>query len=151
MALKKTITITVTPTITAGAYSANDNVGGLLKFKSADLTKELSAVIKGICIGDAAAQEASTDLVFFSSNPSASTFTNNGAQAIADADLPKIIHVENVTAYDSFSDNSVATVASIDTFIPHTDAIYVALVTRGTPTYVATSDLDITLVLEVTD
>ena len=138
--------LTVTPTITAGAYSANDNVGGLLKFKDPDIDGQ--GTIVGIAVGDAAKQDAATDIVFFSSDPSASTFTNNAAQAIADADLPKIVHVENITAYDDFSDNSVATVSSISTKVDFTEGIYAALVTRGTPTYVATSDLDITITVE---
>jgi hypothetical protein len=135
--------ITVTPTITAGAYTANDNVGGLMKFKDPALRGQCTIV--GIALGDAAKQDASTDLVIFSANPSNSTFTDNGAQAIADADLPLIIHVENLTSYDDFSNNSVATVSSITTKVDFTEGIYAALVTRGTPTYAAITDLDITI------
>jgi hypothetical protein len=146
MALKR---ITVTPTITAGAYTAGDNVGGLLKFKDVAFLNDLEVVITGVTLSDAASQSAATDLIIFSAKPGSSTFTDNAAQAIADAELPEILHVFNLTSYDSFSDNSSAQINDIRVVVPFTeDGIYAALVTRGTPTYAATTDIDVTLTLE---
>lgn len=147
----KTKSISVTPTISAGAYTANDNVGGLMKFKDPAIVKGETVIIHGASLGDAAKQSVNTDLVIFREKP-ASTFTDNAEQVISDADLPLILHVLNFTSYDAFSANSSAQINDIKITVPVTsDGIYAALVTRGTPTYVATSDLDIVLTVEYED
>ena len=78
--------------------------------------------------------------MFFDSNPSATTFTNNAALDIADSDIDRIIGVVSVAAtdYAAFSDNSVATVKGIAMpyqCVEDEGTVYVAFVSRGTPTY----------------
>lgn len=148
---QKVLTLTATPTVTAGAYSDGDNVGGLMKLKATNpesLPVGKFATIKAIIVADKGKQDISIDVILYSSNPSGTTFTDNAAQVIADADLGKIIHVENLTTYDDFSANSVAGAVSLDTVIEFTDGIYASLVTRGAPTYASTSDIIVTVIME---
>ncbi len=58
-------TKTQTPTITAGAYSAGDNVGGLLEFTNAALVAGEGGVIKQVEIIDDAGQEVELELWLF--------------------------------------------------------------------------------------
>jgi len=89
-----------------------------------------------------AAQNAAFDIIFFDSNPTATTFTDNSAIDIADADLPKVIGVVNVGAgdYDASADSSVATTLGQQIVLQNasgTNKVWIALISRGTPTYVA--------------
>ena len=50
-----------------------------------------TGILQSACIQDLSKQDGAIDVVFFDSNPSATTFTNNVALDINDADRPKII------------------------------------------------------------
>jgi len=101
-----------------------------------------SGILHSVVVHDLSKQSAALDVVVFDSRPSATTFTDNAALDIADADLPKVIGVVSVTAtdYAAFNDNSVATKTAISLPIKNnsgTTKCWVAFVSRGTPTYVA--------------
>jgi len=104
--------VSVTPTITAGAYTAGDAFGGLLTFASVVRSAGGSGEILKVTIVDNAKQSAPIDLVLFDR-----TFTPTADNAVfdpTDADLANclgFIGIEN-TDYAEFSDNCVATKAS---------------------------------------
>ncbi len=151
--------ITVTPVVTAGAYSANDALGGLLVFKDALLPGLVqTGVILTVTLLDAASQDAATDLVLF--NQTFTATADNAAFAPSDADLLNCLGVISIAAgdYATFSGNSIATVRnagfgakSVDTIGAQTGTstgdgnLYGQLVTRATPTYAATSDISVTI------
>ena len=139
--------ISITPTITAGAYTANDCIGGLLKFKGSDQLK--SGYVHALTVFDDASQEAALDLAIFKSKPSASTFTDDAAAGLAAADADKLIGVINLATTDwvSYSGGSIAHVGvkSIPFSLDNGSELYCALTTPSTPTYAATDDLVITL------
>lgn len=134
-------------TVTAGAYAAGACVGGKQTFANAVRLADRSGSIDSIIIADKAKQNAALAVVFFDSDPSATTFTDNAALTVADADLFKIIGVINVLAsdYQAFADNSVATVKcqGMDFVANGSANIYATIVAVGTPTYAATTDLQL--------
>lgn len=134
----------VTPSVTAGAYSANDVVGGLLTFKGLR-----GGTLQSVTITDKAAQNVDYLLVLFDDTPTG--ISDNATFAIADADLPKIIRRIDLTAASerqAFTDNAIYALPGLD--IPlraQCAALSAFLITLGAPAYVSTSD--ITVVLQV--
>lgn len=134
----------VTPVVTAGAYSANDVIGGLLTFKGLR-----GGTLQGVTITDKAAQSVDYLLVLFDEAPT--NIVDNATFDIADADLSKIIRRLDLTAAShrqAFTDNAIYSRDSLDIPIRAQCAALTAfLITLGTPTYATTSD--ITVVLQV--
>ena len=109
-----------------------------------------TGVLQSISVQDLSKQNGALDIVFFDSNPTATTFTDNTALDIADADLPKVIGSVSITSsdYASFSDNSVATKVNIGlvlkSYSTTDNYIWIALVSRDAKTYVA-NELSVSL------
>ena len=132
----------VTPTVTAGAYGANDVVGSLLTFSGLR-----NGTLQAIMICDNAAQAVDYLLVLFESQPNviddADTFD------IQDADLHKIIYQDSLTSSSNrqaFTDNSYHYLYGLS--VPIWSAggtVFGFLITPGTPTYAGTSDITVTL------
>lgn len=143
----RTAQVSATPTITAGAYSAGDLVGGKLSFSSAVRSAGGGGMLHTVVITDLGKQDAVLDLVLFDSDPSGTTFTDNDPLDVADADLTKIVGVVQVLTYTDFNDNSVACepAAGIVFKLASGTTLYGALVARTAPTYASTSDLTVRL------
>jgi hypothetical protein len=128
-------------TVTAGAYSDGDVVGGLLTLT--DLALVRGALLNKIVVVDAADQKAAFDLWLFNAAPT--TFADNAAFAPTAADLTKVISRIAFAAADYQSENSLAhgELDDINTVIPtNIGVLYAYVVLNGsTPTYTATDDL----------
>ena len=133
----------VTPTVTAlSTYSANDVVGGMLTFGGLS-----NGTLQAITICDNAAQAVDYLLVLFESQPNviSDTYTFD----IQDADLHKIIYQDSLTSSSNrqaFTDNSYHYLYGLS--VPLWSAggtVFGFLITPGTPTYAATSDITVTL------
>ena len=138
-------------TVDTNIYASGDNVGGL---QTVDLSPfkntKGAAILDHVLIMDLAKQSANMDLVLFGSNPSATTFTTNVAQDIADADITKIIGVVPVTSHHVFADSSVSRAVNLDLGFKldatqSTLNLYAALISRATPTFATTGDIDLTM------
>jgi len=92
------ITISQTPTVTVGAYSAGDVVGGLLTFANAARVATYGGVIKNVLIVDDAGQDAELELWLF--NQAFTPIADNGAWAPAEADLENLITVVSTETSD---------------------------------------------------
>lgn len=135
----------VTPTVTAGAYSANDVVGGTLTF--AGVPDE--GFIVSVKVVDQAKQAGALQIVFFDSAPTA--IANNDTFDIADADLLKVIaavHLTDTAGADKFdfTDNKIYSRNSL--VIPYqlaagSTALYAFLIAIGTPTFAAVTDVQV--------
>jgi hypothetical protein len=126
-------------------YSSGDLLGVKLTLTNVWPTGATQPVLTHITVQDLTAQKSAMDVIFFDSDPAATTFTNNGALDIDDADLPKIIAKVTIAATDyvDFADSSVATVSGLAlALFPAASTLYACLVARGTPTY-ATSELSL--------
>lgn len=131
-------TVSTTP-----AYSAGDAIGTKGTITNACLSRSNRGEVRGVTIDDLAMQSADIDLVLFSADPTATTFTDNGALDIADADLAKVTAVIPITTHKTFADNSVSQAKNIAYPFQcnSSGTLYYVLVARGTPTYSATTDV----------
>lgn len=131
--------------VDGAAYGSGDVLGDKAPIKI-ELVRGINGtgILQSVIIQDLSAQSGALDVVVFDSNPTATTFTDNAALDIADADLPKVIGVVSIVAgdYDSFVDNVVATKNGIGlpikSIASNTEPVlWVALVSRDTKTYIA--------------
>lgn len=147
--------LTVTPVLTAGAYSANDMLFVPIEVPNA-IPKGKSGILRSLIIIDKDDQELAMDLIIFDS--AATTAALNAAEATNDANLAKILQVVSVVAgdYIDFANGQLGQVFPPDvTFgavLRPSDkeqaSLWLAGVTRGTPTHTA-SGLVIKLGLEI--
>ena len=134
-------TVIIKPTLTtsAGAYTANDNIGGILTL-GAGRTSGGSVVLNSIEILDFLNQKQPLTILFFDSNPAAATVTDNAA-FVWSTDYQKCIGKFDVNAGDYVSTIAIglATYGGIGkVMIPSGSVnIYAVIVTTGTPTYAA--------------
>lgn len=137
----------VNPTVTAGAYSANDIVGATLTFSNVPS----QGFIVSVTLVDQAKQAGAYQLVLFDSIPT--NIADNDTYDIADADLLKVVgavHLTDTAGADKFdfSDNKIYMRQSL--VIPYrlgsgSTALYGFLIALGTPTYAATNDVQVQL------
>ena len=139
--------VNATPTISTSAYASGDLVGTKMEFMIASgLSAENSAYLSQVVLLDKAAQGSPLDLIVFSSDPVNTTFTDNAALAIDDADLDKVAAVVSIIDYVSFVDNAVADVHVGRVLQADEDGkVYACLVARAAPIYGSTSDLTVRL------
>jgi hypothetical protein len=136
-------TIAQTPTIDTDAYTAGDNVGGLLTFASAARNSGGGGVIKNMIIIDDAGQDAELELWLFDR-----TFTagdDDDAWAPTEADLENCIGVIT-TSGETWRAAGTPSVISVEIAMRYDldgTSLFGRLVTRGTPTYAATDDLTV--------
>lgn len=146
------VLVSQTPTITAGAYTANDALGGLLTFANVVDPDTRTGRIVLAQIIDKAGQSAATDIFLFDA-----TFTATADNAAFPTTSPteafigtNCIGLVSVAAadYKAYSGGSVAVVQMDRRLVLPTTTLYAQAVTRGTPTYAATSDIIIRLTVE---
>lgn len=137
------ITIAQTPTVTAGAYSANDAVGGLLTFAGAALATGGGGVIKDVIFLDDAGQDAETELWLF--NATFTAMSDNAAWAPSQADLRKLVAIVSTTGsvWRAAGTPSACVVECAQRYDCVGTSLFGQLVTRGTPTEAATDDITI--------
>ncbi len=131
--------------VTAGAYSANDVVGGLITFAGLD-----NGTLQSILICDNAAQAVGYILELFNAAPT--DISDNATFDIIDADLKKIIYEDELLSEvdrRAFTDNSYHRLFNLDVPLwSEGGTIYGFLITTGTPTYAATTDVTVVLQVE---
>jgi hypothetical protein len=149
-----------TPAITAGAYSAGDAVGGLLEFENACSPFSPRGTIISAILTDNAKQSALMHLHLF--DRAFTPTADNAAFSVTDADLAHYLgSIQFIAAeHNIFADNSacmggqsiaIGPLAALQLPIVLVDggtSLFGQLQTGGTPTYAATDDLAVKLILE---
>ena len=135
----------VTPTITAGAYSANDALGGLMEFADAVNEHSRSGIITNLLIVDKAGQSTAIDVFLFDATFTATADnaawpTTNPTETVIGTNCVGVITVE-ATDYKTYNGGSLASVELTKPIKVSGTTVYAQAVVRGTPTYVATTDL----------
>jgi hypothetical protein len=136
-------TLEATPTLDTNAYAANDRVGSVMTFTPAIGITSPQFTIQSIALIDEAKQSLELDLLLFAASPTIAS-ADNAAIDITDAQM-KANFVGSVTIYASdykaLANSSCATVRNVGlTLKPDaSNSFYGVLVTRGAPTYAATS------------
>jgi len=136
--------------VSGAAYASGDVLGDLSPIEIPNFVRNAggTGLVQSLVINDLSNQSGAIDVVFFDSEPTATTFTDNSALDIADADLPKVIAVVSVTSanYKAFADNCVAILSAIGFPIQSLDnnSIWICPVSRDAKTYVA-DELSLTI------
>jgi hypothetical protein len=139
---------TQTLTITAGAYSANDVVGGLITIPCGPGTLRKAKIV------DADSEGAALDLYLFYATPDLEAADNEAfAATVADLTLlEERIRFEaanyvTVASADDYCMGTLNSTTSLGVECRPTDGVYMYayLVCTGTPTYTATTDLTLEL------
>jgi hypothetical protein len=136
-------TISLTPTVTAGAYTANDAVGGLLTFANAARVSGGGGLIKNVIILDDAGQDAALELWLF--NATFTAMSDNAAWAPSQADLRKLVAIVSTAdgAWYAAGTPSAARIEVSQRYDLVGTSMFGQLVTRGTPTFAATDDVTV--------
>lgn len=141
--------VTATPTVTAAsAYASGNSVGGLQTFAGAVLTNgNGTGLLQKVVINYKSLQTAQTDLLIFNANPSGTTVTDKTAFSLATADFSKLIGVVHVTDCTALGTPSVCMAGNLALPVKTATgtSLFGVLVTRGTPTFTATTDVSVTL------
>ena len=137
----------VTPTISTSAYTAGDSIGGVMTFSTVNRSSGESIRLDSVQVADNADIGAAMDLVLFDRNPASGTFTDNAAADPTDTEINQIVGVIAIGSYSSFNDNSVSDTAVNRSMVLNGTDLFGVLVARSAPTFVATSDLTVTLTI----
>jgi len=140
-----TTVVSVTPTITAGAYTALDIVGAIQTIAAATRVSGEPTILQSITVTDLGKQSVELTIFFFNANPATGTYTDNIALTIHDTDMALCIGKVKVLAadYSPAAASSVATVANIGLpLMPAATSLFaIAQASSSAPTYASTGDL----------
>jgi hypothetical protein len=145
--------LSVAVTCEAAAYSTGDLVGGKITIPFATMHPGQGGFIRKVVLACKSSQTTALDIVFFNANPSSTTFTENGAIAVAVADFDKIIGGINVAVTTGWINVGTPSFAhsypNIPFYVPAGTSLYAAIISRGSPTFGATTDLTLQLGIEI--
>lgn len=137
--------VTVTPTVTSGAYSAGEIMGGLMSFPTgrgigaAVIVNEISVMIK-------AAVTPSLNFVLLTADPTSTTKTDNAAYSLNAADAFKVRKTIPVTTlYDHGTPNEYSSGGINIVVTPRgdSDILYGLLIDGTGVTLTSTSDIQV--------
>lgn len=131
------------PATSTSAYTSGDVLGGKMQLANAVRIPAGSGVLQDFTVTLKSVQTAQIDAVLFRADPTASTFTDNGAFTVNAADLDKVIGVLSLTKVNSLGAGCIYEANQIGRSLA-LDAgkdIWAVLVWRGTPTLASTSDI----------
>lgn len=140
MAMLRVMEQTATPTVTAGGYTANDVIGGLVK-----LTFQTAGgwcVLDDIVLVDDADSISSITIHVFNAAPS--TIADNAAFAPTEADLQKKVAKVVMTAFDTEGSDrwgqAAPNIIKKQIALPN-NALWFYIVATAAPTFGAIDDL----------
>jgi hypothetical protein len=140
-----TTVIKDTTVVTAAAYSAGNAVGAKRTIANAVRTPG-TGILESVTILDRANQKAGMTLFIFDADPTNATITDKSAFVFSTDDL-KVIAQVSFAASDYVTTNSKAIAQKTGLAIALKAAsgttLYAALVTTGTPTFAATTDVQL--------
>lgn len=153
-ALTRTVggyTVEVTPTVTVSltAYTAGDCVGGKLTLANAVRVNGGTGVLQSLLLLDRANQKPNLTLLIYNADPTAATLTDNAALSNSTDDV-KVIAKVNVTSgdWETINSKAYASLSGLGLVLKAASGsatLYAALLTTSTPTFVATTDLQLRL------
>lgn len=135
----------VTPTVTASsAYASGNIVGSVMTFANAARANGGTGMLTSVVLKFQDGQTGAFDLLLFKSLP-AGTYTDKTAVSLTTADnnlLVKVVHIADCTSTGTTSlcqaDGLAKNYSTVST-----TSLYGLLVTRATPTFTATNDIQV--------
>lgn len=140
----ETRVLDVTLVTQASAYATGDVIGGKITLTGAMARVGGSGLLKSVQICSLADLTVDFDLILFSDDPTNTTFTENGAVAIATTDVAKILGVVGLTSRKDLGTPVVVSLHNIDMALKsgaNSRDLYACLVARGTHTPASTADI----------
>jgi hypothetical protein len=140
-----TVSVCVTPTVTASnAYGTNYVVGGLLTFSNA-FTAKGSGLLQGVAVTIKKVETSGFTFVPFTSNPSNTTWTDAAVAAINAADVAAVRGPVTLTNYSGLGTHTVASAAAIAEALAPGATLYGVLIANGalTNNFGSTSDVQV--------
>jgi len=139
-------------TVSTGAYTSGDCVGGIITAGKLDSPTN-RGVLKNVCVVDKDNQKPALTILLMRSLPTG-TYTDNGAFALADADEAKVIGKVNIAAadYETIGSKAVADVevsklieaySNNDKSDPANRDLHFLILTTTAPDFTATTSLTI--------
>jgi hypothetical protein len=143
--------LTAAPTVTAGAYSSGYVVGGMISLSGAARINAGSGLIQNVAVTVKTSLTAPFDILFFDTNPSNSTFTDNTALAINVADLPSLVGVVHAT--DLVSGGTPNVLQATNLAMPFklsasSTTLYAVIVMRGAESFASTSAIGLSVLVK---
>lgn len=143
--------VSAVPTLDTSAYASGDRMGTVMTLTGVFDVPSGAAELTSVTIIDQAGQSAALDILFFTASPTVAS-ADNAAIDISDAEmLAKCVGSVTFAAsdYKATASNSVGTLKNIGlvlqgarnsaTTISDSQNLYALLVSRGSPTYAASS------------
>jgi hypothetical protein len=137
----------IVPTIvvTAGAYGANDVVGGVIELPKVFRQEGRTVVLQDVFVLDAADQDPVLEILLFDQEPE-QTYTNDAAMPTLDEDIDKIVARVSVAAASYVTVGGLAAAYADDLGHPIKAAkglssLWAVIVVTSTPTFAAVDDL----------
>lgn len=105
--------VAVSPTVTAGAYSAGDIMGGLMTFPVARANDKLVCITGVQASFKVAVMPNPFSVIIFNADPTATTKTDNAAYSLNAADIAKVrkslaFQTNGILHYDHGTPNSIS-------------------------------------------
>lgn len=141
--------ISVSPVVSATTYSSGQVIGGLIAFANAARTSGGTGLIQAVSATFLSGAIPSLDIIFFNSQPSASTINDAATFAIASANMVNIVGVAHVNDSALLGTSAPSIVQADQLALPFDlsggTTLYAALVARSSATLTSTSDMTVTV------
>jgi hypothetical protein len=137
-------TVTVTPTLDTSAYATGDRMGTVMTLSNVALENGGEVTLDGIGITDVNVQSAAFDILFFNASPTLIS-ADNAAISLLDSEMSgKGVGWQAIVAgdYTAAASSSIAYKGDLNKPLKAaagTKNLYALLVSRGSPTYAASS------------
>lgn len=136
----KTKTVDLTFSLDTSAYASGDLLADSQRLPDAMRMTDFQGVLSGFTLHDEDDQGIEMDVVFLSANVSLGT--ENAAVSITDGNARHILGIVNVASTDWKDLGGVRIATKLNINVPinpvsQSRDVYVALITRGTPTHTA--------------
>jgi hypothetical protein len=131
---------------TSPAYTSGDAVGAKRTLANAVTVAGGTAILESIMILDRANQKSDLEILIFDSDPSGATITDNAAFVYSTDDLKVIARIPVSAAdYVTLNSKAVACLKGLGVVLKANGgtSLYAAVVAVGTPTFAATTDLQV--------
>lgn len=147
---KQNRVITVAPTVTAGAYTANWVLGGKMTFANALRLPSLSGTLKSLQVNSKSGASLGTVTFWmFNADPASSTVANGGALAIHANDFDKLIGAYDLGALKAGGTPKIALLDNIGKAIQAAGtSLYGVMTVSGTPSPGSTADISASIGIE---
>lgn len=146
--------ISITPTLTTSAYTADDQMGSAMELAGALDDSSGTGAVLSVVVIDKDQEAPAFDILFFGDKPTVAS-SDNAALNITDAEMASkylgTVSIESAD-YETLSANNTASKKAVGLLLkaiksggdnPNGTSVWVVLQAKGAPTFTAATDLTI--------